>query len=79
MVCVVSDQHMCLALATLTVLGLNSILPEHWIYSTTKFDFDWVLSQVKLNYQTLHKMYVLGNSILTEKSAEKVSLHLEFM
>lgn len=70
----VTDEHLSLALARNVVFGINRILSAKSLYATTKFNLEWVLSEIRLKYGKLPRYFVLGDSDATLQAAKKVSL-----
>ena len=62
-----------MALARLVFLGLNDVIPAKSIYSTTKYDSHWVLSEIQLKYGIKSHYTVLASSNTTRSNALKVA------
>lgn len=70
--CFVTDEHLSLALAGNVLLRIEKEIPPISLYSTTKYDLGWILSQIKLKYNNSNSILVLGNTTRTERETEKI-------
>lgn len=75
--CFLSNDHLSLALARLVYLGINDVVRAKSLYSTTKYDSHWVMSEIRLKYGAAASYTVLAASNITKFNALKVCLSLE--
>lgn len=71
---VISDDHLSIALARMVVLDLAGQIPSHHVYSTTKFDAEWIIKEIRACTKSKHSYRVLGQSSRLERAAER-ALH----
>lgn len=62
----VSGEHLSIALARLFVLQVNHLIPCRNIYSTTKFDIDWVLGDIASNNPNMDFTVVARSTLILE-------------
>lgn len=70
--CYLTDEHLSLALARNLVFGLGEYIHPNALYSTTKFDTSWVLSEIQAKYGKRTRYLVLGATKALRTLCEKL-------